>query len=96
MPNSKQQDTQAVLAIAKEVEHRVQELGERVAALFVAVEKAGGSSSRLAFVLTSHVANTVRGVDSHSHWSQPLPPMNGFVDAVRWSLYQKPEGGKAA
>jgi hypothetical protein len=96
MQNSKQQGTEAALAIARDVEEQIRVLGKRVAALFVAVEEARGDSNRLSYVLSTHVANNVRGVHSHSHWSQPLPPMEGFLDAVRWSLYQEPEGGKAA
>lgn len=96
MPNSKQQDTEAVLAIAKEVEHRVQELGERVDALFRAAAAARGSSIRLNYALSRHMANVIGRLDTSSQWSQSLPPMNGFLEAVRWSLYQKPEGGKAA
>ncbi|HXE75504.1 MAG TPA: hypothetical protein VNN18_07715 [Candidatus Xenobia bacterium] len=96
MQNTKQQSTEAVLAIARDVEEQVRVLGERVAALFVAVEEARGDSSRLSYVLSTHVANKVRGVHSHSRWSQPLPPMSGFEDAIRWSLYQQPQGGQAA
>lgn len=87
MQNDKQQPTEAVLAIARDVEKRAQELGERVATLFTAVEEARGSGIRLSHVLSIYMANVVRGLHTTSHWSEPLPPMNGFLDAVRWSLH---------
>jgi hypothetical protein len=93
MQNSKQQDTEAVLAIAKDVEKRIQELGDRVDALFAAAGAARGCSIRLSYALSRHMANEIGRLDTSSQWSQPLPPMNGFLDAVRWSLYQQPQEG---
>lgn len=96
MQESKQQSTDAVLAIAKDVEKRVQELSERVGALFAAVGAARGSSIRLSYALSRHMASKIGRLDTTSRWSEPLPPMNGLLDAVRWSLYQQPQGGQSA
>lgn len=96
MEDSKQQGIDEVLAIAKDVEKRVQELGERVDALFAAAAVAGGSSIRLSYALSQHMASKIGRLDTTSRWSEPLPPMNGLLDAVRWSLYQQPQGGQSA
>jgi hypothetical protein len=92
MQNSKQQSTEVVLAIARDVEKSIEELAGRVRALNVAVSEARGCHIRLGFVLSRRMANAISGLDTTSRWSQPLPPMNGFLDAVRWSLYQQPQG----
>jgi hypothetical protein len=94
MQNTKQQSTEAVLAIARDVEKSIEELAGRVRALNVAVSEARGCNIRLSFVLSRRMANAISGLDTTSRWSQPLPPLNGFEDAIRWSLYQQPQGGQ--
>ena len=73
MEDSKQQGIDAVLAIAKDVEERVQELGERVDALFAAAAVARGSSIRLSYALSRHMATKIGRLDTTSRWSEPLP-----------------------
>lgn len=95
MQDTKQQRTEAALAIAREVEKSIEELAGRVRALNVAVSEARGCHIRLGFVLSRRLANAISGLDTSSRWSQPLPPMGGFLDAIRWSLYQLPQGGQS-
>lgn len=96
MQNSKQQSTEAVLAIARDVEKSIEELAGRVRALYTAVSGARGCNIRLSYALSRHMANKIGRLDTSSQWSEPLPPMNGLLDAVRWSLYRHPQGGQSA
>lgn len=95
MNDSKQQSTEAVLAIARDVEQRIEGLSQRVQALNVAVSEARGCNIRLSFVLSRRLANAIPGLDTTSRWSHPLPPAPTFEDAIRWALYQQPRGGQS-